>query len=127
MVSWPTTLGAPGIMGWYAFMPFMECYHGVWSMHHRLEGQLTWKGRTSAFRGGIGYGKRTGDIVSQRLDVDAVQHFETDRRISVMASVAHIPLAGQLIRRIYRWYPGGRSPDPVCLLYGSQAQGHHPG
>jgi hypothetical protein len=26
---WPKMLGAPGIMGWYSFVPFMECKHGV--------------------------------------------------------------------------------------------------
>lgn len=92
---WPTTLGAPGIMGWYAFMPFMECYHGVWSMHHRLEGQLTWKGRTVSLQGGIGYGEKDwGTSFPRGWIWMQSSHFETDRRISVMASVAHIPWLG---------------------------------
>ena len=37
---WPKMLGAPGIMGWYSFVPFMECNHGIVSLHHELEGEL---------------------------------------------------------------------------------------
>lgn len=37
---WPKMLGAPGIMGWYSFVPFMECNHGIVSLHHQLEGAL---------------------------------------------------------------------------------------
>ena len=36
---WPKMLGAPGIMGWYSFVPFMECNHGVVSLHHQLDGE----------------------------------------------------------------------------------------
>ena len=37
---WPVTLTSPGIMGPYAFAPFMECYHGVLSFDHSIAGQL---------------------------------------------------------------------------------------
>lgn len=31
----------PGIMGWYRYVPFMECYHGVVSLTHDLSGRLS--------------------------------------------------------------------------------------
>ena len=34
LTPWPVTLTSPGIMGWYAWMPFMECYHGIVSLDH---------------------------------------------------------------------------------------------
>ena len=34
------SLRRPGIMGWYRYVPFMECYHGLVSMNHRLSGNL---------------------------------------------------------------------------------------
>ena len=37
--SWPVSWRAPGIMGWYAWFP-MECYHGVVSLDHGLDGEL---------------------------------------------------------------------------------------
>ena len=55
VTPWPVTLTAPGIMGWYAWVPFMECYHGVVSLDHAIYGELTIDGRTFDFTGGRGY------------------------------------------------------------------------
>jgi len=52
---WPKMLGAPGIMGWYAWVPFMECYHGVVSLDHAIYGTLTVNGEEIDFTGGRGY------------------------------------------------------------------------
>lgn len=52
---WPVTLLSPGIMGWYAWAPFMECYHGVVSFNHGLDGELTLGGQRRYFSGGRGY------------------------------------------------------------------------
>lgn len=54
-VPWPVTLLSPGIMGWYAWVPFMECYHGVLSFNHGLDGSLKIEGREYDFTGGRGY------------------------------------------------------------------------
>jgi hypothetical protein len=42
-------------MGWYSFVPFMECKHGVVSMHHKLSGGLEIDGQYVDFEGGTGY------------------------------------------------------------------------
>jgi len=52
---WPVTLLSPGVMGWYAWVPYMECYHGVLSFSHSLQGTLTLNGQTMDFSGGRGY------------------------------------------------------------------------
>lgn len=52
---WPVTLASPGIMGWYAWIPAMECYHGVVSLDHSLSGGLSIAGREIDFAGGRGY------------------------------------------------------------------------
>ena len=36
--SYPGTIFSPGIMGWYSFVPFMECKHGIVSINHDLTG-----------------------------------------------------------------------------------------
>jgi len=51
----PVTLTKPGIMGWYAYVPFMECFHGVVSTHHNLKGSVKLNGKTSDYTGGTGY------------------------------------------------------------------------
>lgn len=42
-------------MGWYAWMPFLECYHGVVSFDHGLAGTLERDGEPVPFDGGRGY------------------------------------------------------------------------
>ena len=92
---WPRTLGAPGIMGWYAFMPFMECYHGVVSMHHRIEGQLDVYGEATDFGGGTGYMEKDwGRSFPSAWIWMQTNHFGPGERVSLMASVADIPWIG---------------------------------
>jgi hypothetical protein len=55
LTPWPVTLASPGIMGWYAWVPFMETYHGVVSLDHRIDGALQVDGRTVDLAGGRGY------------------------------------------------------------------------
>ncbi len=52
---WPVTWRAPGIMGWYAWVPGMECYHGVLSFDHELAGGLAFDDMAVDFSGGRGY------------------------------------------------------------------------
>lgn len=52
---WPVTLRSPGVMGPYAWLPRMECNHGVLSFDHALEGSLRASGRQFSLTGGRGY------------------------------------------------------------------------
>jgi tocopherol cyclase len=40
IVKYPKTLLSPGIMGWYSYIPFMECKHGIVSVNHKVTGVL---------------------------------------------------------------------------------------
>jgi hypothetical protein len=51
----PFSLAAPGIMGPFAYVPFMECYHGVGSLDHQVDGEVQIGGRRFDFTGGRGY------------------------------------------------------------------------
>jgi hypothetical protein len=44
-----------GIMGWYRYVPFMECYHGVVSLNHNLSGSINKTGSSYIFEDGVGY------------------------------------------------------------------------
>lgn len=93
--TWPKMLGAPGIMGWYSFMPFMECYHGVLSMHHLIKGSLEVYGESTDFSGGIGYMEKDWGISFPACWIwMQSNHFQTERPCSLMASVARIPWLG---------------------------------
>jgi len=50
-----TSMLSPSIMGFFSFFTFMECYHGVVSMSHQLEGNLNIDGKKVNFSGGKGY------------------------------------------------------------------------
>ncbi len=96
LTRWPKMVGAPGIMGWFGFMPFMQCYHGVVSMNHRLEGSLLFDNQRIVFSdGGKGYiEKDWGSSFPRGYVWMQTNHFDGCERASLMASVAHIPWLG---------------------------------
>jgi tocopherol cyclase len=88
---WPVTLLSPGIMGWYAWVPGMECYHGVLSFDHDLQGALTLDGRRMDFSGGRGYiEKDWGQSFPSAWVWFQSNHFK-GARACITASVAIIP------------------------------------
>ena len=54
-VPWPSPFYSPGIMGPFSFVPFMECYHGIVSMDHAIQGWLEVEGEHISMDGGRGY------------------------------------------------------------------------
>ncbi|MBK7626548.1 MAG: hypothetical protein IPJ16_05000 [Bacteroidales bacterium] len=54
-VNYPKTLFSPGIMGWYSFVPYMECKHGIISVNHSLKGSISAEDTVIDFTGGKGY------------------------------------------------------------------------
>lgn len=92
---WPKMLGAPGIMGWYSFVPFMECYHGIVSVDHDIAGRLTIGGREVDFTGGKGYAEKDwGRSFPSSWIWMQSNHFEDEEPVSLTASVARIPWLG---------------------------------
>jgi len=116
----PVQLFAPGIMGWYAYVPFMECYHGVVSMIHSLTGSMEVNGSKVSFDGGKGYIEKDWGR-SMPTDWIWIQsnHFNSNKDASFMLSLARIPWLNshfpgflsflQLNGRIYRFATYNRS------------------
>lgn len=79
------------IMGPFKFIPFMQCRHSVYSMRHRINGQITVNGQQYIFKNGIGYIE--GDCGSSFPEryIWTQCHF---RNNSLMLSVADIPMFG---------------------------------
>ncbi|MBK8986118.1 MAG: hypothetical protein IPM39_08550 [Chloroflexi bacterium] len=91
LVPWPVALTAPGIMGWYAWVPTMECYHGVISLDHGLHGGLEVDGERVDFNGGRGYiEKDWGQSFPQAWVWLQSNHFER-QGVCLTGSVAIIP------------------------------------
>ena len=96
LTPWPITRREPGAMGWYAYMPFMECYHGVVSFGHELSGSLSLNGAALDLDGGHGYLEQDwGQAFPAGYVWVHSNHFTTPG-VSLMGSVALIPwLRGQ--------------------------------
>jgi hypothetical protein len=98
LIPWPVTLTSPGIMGPYAFAPFMECYHGVLGFDHAVRGSLSMNGETVTFDGGRGYiEKDWGQAFPQAWIWGQSNHFEQPAT-SITISVATIPWLGNSFR-----------------------------
>ena len=90
-VPWPKPWYSPGIMGPYAFVPFMECYHGIVSMDHTIAGKLEYDGELIDFNTGRGYiEKDWGSSFPEGYIWLQSNHFD-EPDISIKISVAKIP------------------------------------
>ncbi|MDF1519826.1 MAG: tocopherol cyclase family protein [Brevefilum sp.] len=88
---WPVRLSSPGAMGWFAWVPFMECYHGVVSMDHSIDGHLEMDGQLVDFSGGKGYiEKDWGKQFPSAWIWGQSNHFDVPG-VSLVLSVAVIP------------------------------------
>jgi hypothetical protein len=88
---YPVTLTAPGIMGWYGWIPFMECYHGIVSLDHIIKGSLEINEQTIPFDHGRGYiEKDWGQNFPVGYIWQQCNHFHTPGT-SLSASIAMTP------------------------------------
>ena len=86
-----STVLSPTIMGPFAYIPKMECYHGVTSMNHHLDGSLEINGRTVAFSNGKGYiEKDWGTKFPKNYVWLQSNHFD-EPDTSLFFSMAYIP------------------------------------
>jgi hypothetical protein len=95
LTRYPRRLLAPGIMGWYSFVPSMECFHGIVSAHHDVVGAMSFDGRSMDFDGGEGYAEKDWGISFPECWVWMQANSFPDRQTSVMFSVAKIPWRGR--------------------------------
>lgn len=81
----------PNIMGFFAYIPKMECYHGVISMNHSLSGSLMANDTRIDFTNGKGYVEKDwGSSFPKDYRWVQCNDFE-DKQTSLFFSVAHIP------------------------------------
>lgn len=124
---WPVTAFSPGIMGWYRFVPRMECYHGVLSMDHAVDGSLEIGPERLVLDGGRGYTEKDWGSSFPSSWVWAQSNTFEVPGVSVTLSVARVPwLTGAFTGHIagllhdgelhrFATYTGAR---PVCLTTG---------
>jgi len=111
----PVTLASPGIMGWYAYVPFMECFHGVVSTHHDLKGVLRMDDATFDFTDGEGYIEKDWGTSFPRAWIWMQSNAFSSRDVSCMLSVAEIPFLG----RIFTGFLGFVQLDNRLIRFGT--------
>ncbi|KPU42389.1 hypothetical protein OXPF_41740 [Oxobacter pfennigii] len=90
-VKYPKSLLSPGIMGWYSYVPYMECKHAIVSLNHDLWGEMSIDGKTFDFTGGKGYiEKDWGTSFPKEWLWLHCNNFES-KDASVFISIANIP------------------------------------
>jgi tocopherol cyclase len=109
LTPWPVTLTSPGVVGPFAFVPFMECYHGVVSLDHTISGSLELDGERVDFGGGRGYiEKDWGQAFPQAWLWAQTNHFEQPGTCLTL-SVATVPwLRGAFRGFVVGLWHGGR-------------------
>jgi tocopherol cyclase len=89
-----STYARPGIMGWYGWIPVMECYHGLVSKFHYVSGEVNWNGESHSFNRGTGYiEKDWGKSFPSSWVWVQSNNFGTTET-SFMLSIANIPWLG---------------------------------
>jgi hypothetical protein len=123
ITAWPKSLLSPGIMGWYAWVPRMETYHGVVSLNHEISGSLLINENNIDFTGGLGYTEKDWGAAFPAAYVWYQSNHFSNGDTSLTASVAIIPWMWSAFRgficglwhqgRLYRFatYTGAEIDD----------------
>ena len=91
---WSSSWYSPNIMGPFSFVPFMQCYHGILSMDHSIQGKLEINNQLIDFKGGRGYMEKDwGKSFPSGYIWMQSNHF-SEPGISIKSSVAKIPWLG---------------------------------
>ncbi|MBN1949729.1 MAG: hypothetical protein JW801_00905 [Bacteroidales bacterium] len=93
-----------GIMGWYRFIPFMECYHGVVSLTHNLRGKLILNNKVHDFNNGKGYIEKDWGTSMPSSWIWMQSNNFSDSNSSFMLSIASIPWHGKSFNGFLGFY-----------------------
>jgi tocopherol cyclase len=91
----PFSLGSPNIMGPFAYVPFMECYHGVGSLDHAVDGEVRVADRRFDFDGGRGYLEKDWGRSMPRAWIWAQANGFAGPGSCLLFSLARIPWLGR--------------------------------
>ncbi len=94
-VKYPSSFLSPGIMGWYSFVPFMECNHGIVSVNHDLTGKILYNDDVYNFDGGKGYIEKDWGTSFPEAWIWIQSNVFDYPSTSFMISIAKIPWMGK--------------------------------
>ncbi len=92
--GFPSSIISPGIMGWYSFVPFMECKHGIVSMNQFTNGQISLNEDIIDFKNGKSYIEKDWGSSFPAAWIWLQSNNFDNPLVSVMLSAAKIPWLG---------------------------------
>ena len=95
MIRYKSSLLSPGIMGWYSFVPYMECKHGIVSVNHDLNGRISIGGNSIDFSDGKGYIEKDWGTSFPEAWIWIQSNNFSSHNTSFSFSVAKIPWLGK--------------------------------
>ncbi len=100
---------SPSIMGPFGYLPFLECYHEVYSVGHSTSGSLIVNNENYSFENGNGYVEGDkGRSFPKRWIWFQSNHFSQESEISIMCAIADVPILPAISKSI---------TGLICLLY----------
>ncbi len=123
LMPWHSAKISPGVMGWYSFVPFMECNHGIISMNHRVRGKMLINSNIYLFTFGKGYIEKDWGKSFPSSYIWMQSNNFGSNEVSFFCSIARIPWIGSHFRgficglmvgeRLYRFatYTGAKLSD----------------
>ena len=93
-IKYPKSLLSPSIMGWYSYIPFMECNHGIVSVNHTIAGNLSIHGKTIDFSNGSGYIEKDWGTSFPESWIWLHSNSFSANNTSLFLSIAKIPWMG---------------------------------
>jgi tocopherol cyclase len=95
IIKYQSTLFSPGIMGWYSFVPYMECKHGIVSVNHNLKGNIIFNGKSIDLTNGKGYIEKDWGTSFPEAWIWIQSNNFSSHNTSFSFSVAKIPWLGR--------------------------------
>jgi tocopherol cyclase len=95
IIKYPKSIFSPGIMGWYSFVPFMECNHGIISVNHDLCGKILVNGNVIDFNNGKGYIEKDWGVSFPEAWIWIQSNNFREHDTSFSFSIAKIPWMGR--------------------------------
>jgi tocopherol cyclase len=89
------TIFQPNIMGFFGYLNFMECYHGVISMSHDLKGKMSFNEEMVLFDNAKGYIEKDWGRSFPKAYVWLQSNHFSNTSTSLMFSYADIPFIGR--------------------------------
>ena len=94
IIDYPKSILSPGVMGFFAYFPFMECNHGVVNLYHNTKGMIRINNKKINMDNGLGYIEKDWGESFPSAWVWVQGNDFDNQKASFMLSVANIPFLG---------------------------------